>query len=74
MEDDCGDLIIKNAFLVRIGNSLVKTLHWSEKCSYLIGKIWNFLPLWFCQLLVTVAVFLLASGMQGANELDLYVL
>lgn len=65
MEEDCGDIIIKNVFLVTIGNSLVKTLHWTDKCSHLIGKIWNLFPIWFCQLLITIAVFLLASGLQG---------
>lgn len=65
MEDDCGDIIIKNVFLVTISNSLLKTLHWTDKFSHVIGKIWDSLPTWFRQLLVTVAVFSLAAGLQG---------
>lgn len=44
---------------------MIDGVRWSERYARRIEQIWKLLPNWLTQVLVTVAVFLLASGIQG---------
>lgn len=46
-------------------NPMTEGVRWIEGYSELCDKVWKILPNWTRHLLATLAVFLLASGVQG---------
>lgn len=48
-------------------NPMEQGVRWTEKYSKEIEKWWTAMPNWMGQALVTIAVFLLASGIHGMN-------
>lgn len=52
-------------------NPMMEGVRWIEKYSELCDKAWKILPNWMKQLFATLAVFLLASGIQGRVDGEL---
>lgn len=48
-------------------NPMEQGVRWTEKYAGDIEKLWKSLPHWLSQVLATMAVFLLASGLHGIN-------
>lgn len=46
-------------------NPLIEGVRWTERYASSIEKFWKRIPNWMGQILVTIAVFILASGIQG---------
>lgn len=46
-------------------NPMLEGVRWSERYASQIEKLWKFIPNWLGQIFVTIAIFLLASGIQG---------
>lgn len=44
---------------------MIEGVRWTEKYARRIEQVWNYIPNWLAQILATIAVFLLASGIQG---------
>lgn len=44
---------------------MMEGVRWTERYHRRIEKVWNYIPNWLAQILATIAVFLLASGIQG---------
>lgn len=44
---------------------MIEGVRWTERYHRQIEKVWNYIPKWLAQILATIAVFLLASGIQG---------
>lgn len=44
---------------------MVEGVRWSERYARRIEHYWNYIPNWLAKILATIAVFLLASGIQG---------
>lgn len=50
---------------------MIENVRWSEKYSNYFEKCWSFLPKWLAQSLLTIVIFVLASGIQGEQLDDL---
>lgn len=48
-------------------NFMIDGVRWSEKYASKIEIIWKCIPNWMTHFLATIAVFLLASGIQGTE-------
>lgn len=62
-QKDIGDNIgekLKNGY-----NPMMEGVRWSERYASRIEQIWKYIPNWLAQIMVTIAIFLLASGIQG---------
>lgn len=46
-------------------NPMLEGVRWSERYASRIEQLWKFIPNWLGQIFVTIAIFLLASGIQG---------
>lgn len=48
-------------------NPMMEGVRWSERSSIAsrIEQLWRLIPNWLRQIFVTIAIFLLASGIQG---------
>lgn len=55
-------------------NPMAEGVRWIEKYSTKCDKVWKLLPNWVKQLLATLAVFILASGIQGRHAGSVCVL
>lgn len=51
-------------------NPMTDGVRWSERYALRIEKIWKFVPNWLAHILATIAIFLLASGIQGIYKVD----
>lgn len=49
-------------------NPMLEGVRWSERYTHQIEQLWKFIPSWLGQIFVTIAIFLLASGIQGITK------
>lgn len=54
------DETLKNGY-----NPMLEGVRWSERYASRIEHLWKYIPNWLGQIFVTIAIFLLASGIQG---------
>lgn len=46
-------------------NPMIEGVRWTENYAHKLEKLWKIIPTWLSQILGTLAVFLLASGLKG---------
>lgn len=51
---------IKNGY-----DPMIEGVRWTERYTRRIEQLWKYLPNWLAHTIATIAVFLLASGIQG---------
>lgn len=53
-------------------NPMMEGVRWSERYASSLERIWKYIPNWLGQMMITIAIFLLASGIQGKDFIKLY--
>lgn len=54
-------------------NPMTEGIRWTEKYAETLDRIWVKLPKWLAQVIATMAVFVLASSIQGWLELFFFL-
>lgn len=52
-------------------NPMIEGVRWSERYASSLERVWKYIPNWLGQMMITIAIFLLASGIQGKNCMKL---